>query len=395
MEAFFWISLGTLFYTYLGYGLLLFVFNALFKRRKVVGEDYFPDVSFIVPAYNEEAIIREKITNTLSLIYPAEKISFIYITDGSSDSTNEIIRGYPAIQLMHQPDRQGKSAALNRAMEKVITPIVVFSDANTLLHPQSILNLVRHYRDESVGGVSGEKRITNPTSSAVGFGEKLYWRYESALKKANADFYTIIGAPGELFSIRSRLYQPLAANIILDDFVISANVCLQGYRFFYEKDAYGMETSSASIAEERKRKVRISAGCFQALFLLKGLLNPFNNFRVACQYISHRVLRWTICPVLLPLLFVCNYFLFQKEESAGVYTCFFWGQCLFYFVAIGGWLLARQKITSGILLVPYYFLFMVFSQYAGFYRFVRRKQTVSWEKAHRETQKTFLKTNNS
>lgn len=384
MQAFFWISLAILFYTYLGYGFLLAVLNALFKRPAVVDEGYLPDVSLIVPAYNEEAIIGEKIKNTLNLAYPPEKLSLIFITDGSTDNTKQIVGQYPQIQLMHEEGRRGKSAAFDRAMKKVATSIVIFSDANTLLHRQSILKLVRHYGHEDVGGVSGEKRIANPGSSAVGFGEKWYWRYESLLKKFNSDFYTIVGAAGELFSIRSRLYQPLNENIILDDFVISATVCLQGYRFLYEKDAFGVETSSVSVGEERKRKIRISAGCFQTLFLLKGLLNPFRNFRLAFQYLSHRVLRWTICPLLLPLLFVSNCFLFQQGGSGWPYGFFFAAQCLFYFTAACGWLLAKSKVLKGIHLIPYYFLFMVLSQYAGFYRYISGKHSVLWEKAHRE-----------
>ena len=384
MHAFFWISLAIVFYTYLGYGLLLIVFNLLFKRRKVIDENYFPDVCFVVPAYNEEAIIGEKIENTLALIYPKEKISFLFITDGSTDGTYSIVCKYPRIQLLHQSERRGKSAALNRAMEKVTAPIVVFSDANTFLHPQSILKLVRHFRDSRVGGVSGEKRVANPDSSAVGFGERLYWQYESILKKANADFYTIIGAAGELFSMRSNLYRPLDDKVILDDFVVSAGVCLQGYRFLYEREAFGTETSSASMTEERKRKIRISAGCFQAIFLLKGLLNPFGNFRVAFQYLSHRVLRWTLSPLLLPLLFVSNVFLCQQAGAGWIYNFFLGAQCLFYAAAIAGWLIVKRKMIPGLLLVPYYFLFMVLSQYAGFYRFVQGKHTPLWEKADRQ-----------
>ena len=286
--------------------------------------------------------------------------------------------------MLHQPVRGGKSAAINRAMQEVKTPVVVFTDANTMLSPLSIQKLVRHYNDEKVGGVSGEKRISDKVTSAVGFGERLYWQYESLLKKANAGFYTIIGAAGELFSIRTRLYVPLDETVILDDFVISAQVCQQGYRFLYEEEAYAVETSSASIQEESKRKIRISAGCYQALTLLKGLLNPFQHARVSFQYISHRVLRWTVCPLLLPVLFLTNTYLYFDDGNA-VYTFLYWSQCAFYSLAIAGWLLLSRKHVANSLLVPYYSVFMILSQYAGFYRFIRRKQTVFWEKAHRKT----------
>jgi cellulose synthase/poly-beta-1,6-N-acetylglucosamine synthase-like glycosyltransferase len=383
MEAVFWIAIFILFYTYIGYGLLLLMLNAVRKKSRIAGITYFPPVTLIVPAYNEADFIEKKIQNTLGLQYPDGLLSLFFITDGSTDATNEIVSRYPEITLLHQSVRKGKTAAVNRAMQQVATPYVVFTDGNTLLHPESIIKLVQHYKDASIGGVSGEKRIVAKDHSAVGFGERLYWQYESLLKKANGNFYTIIGAAGELFSIRTKLYQPVDSSIILDDFVISARVCQQGYRFSYEGDAYGIETSSVSIREERKRKIRISAGCFQSLTLFKDLLNPIKNFRVAFQYISHRVLRWVVCPLLLPLVFIINVTLFLAKPGL-VYELFFWVQCAFYFLALLGKFLAGKKVNSRGLFIPYYFIFMILSQYGGFYRFATKKQPGVWEKANRK-----------
>lgn len=382
MEAVFWIAIFILFYTYIGYGLLLLAATIKLKKSELVNESFLPPVTFIVPAYNEAAFIEKKIQNSLALRYPADQLFFIFITDGSTDNTVQIVSRYPQVNLLHQPSRYGKSAAINRAMQEVATPFVVFSDANTLLHPQSIIKLVRHYSNEKVGGVSGEKRIRDTEGSTVGFGEQLYWQYESLLKKANGNFYTIVGAAGELFSIRTKLYQLLNDATIQDDFVISARVCQQGYRFLYESEAFGVEASSASMREERKRKIRISAGCFQSLVLLKGLLNPFKNFKVAFQYISHRVLRWTLCPLLLPLVFILNANLFFTGAE-GLYKILFGLQCGFYFLAVLGWLFAGKKPVVKILFIPYYFVFMILSQYAGFYRFVTKKQPGVWEKSER------------
>ena len=381
MQTLFWISLSLLFYTYVGYGLLLLIYNRIFTRESVAVTQHLPDVTVVIPAYNEEEIIRRKIENCLTLHYPKDKIFFLFITDGSTDRTAEIVGGYPAVQSLHQPVRKGKSAAINRAMEIVDTPLTVFTDANTMLHPESILKLVRHFSDPKVGGVSGEKRILGNSHSAVGFGEKIYWQYESQLKKANAAFYTILGAAGELFAIRSVLFTPLDEKVILDDFVISARICQQGYRFLYEKEAIAVEASSATLADERKRKIRISAGSFQTLGLLPGLLNPFKNLRVWFQYISHRVLRWVVCPVLLPAVFIANYFI---VSSGSFYTVSFWAQILFYMLAFIG-SLQPDKSNNKLLTVPAYFVFMILSQYTGFYRHITKKQTVFWEKAARET----------
>lgn len=384
METVFWIAIFILFYTYIGYGLLLLLVTAIKPKKNVIDTAYFPPVTLIVPAYNEATFIEKKIQNSLKLSYPEGRLSFLFITDGSTDATPLIVSRYPHINLLHQAERAGKSAAINRALREVTTPFIVFSDANTLLHPQSFIKLMQHYSDENIGGVSGEKRIADAGHSAVGFGERLYWQYESLLKKANGNFYTIVGAAGELYSIRTNLYQPVDATIILDDFVISARVCEQGYRFLYESEAYGVETSSASMSEERKRKIRISTGCFQSLMLLKGLLNPFKDFRVAFQYISHRVLRWTVCPLLLPLVYMANVSLFISN-AGWIYNAFFWMQTGFYFLAILGGLPAGKRAVIKGLYIPYYFVFMILSQYAGLYRFVTKKQSGIWEKAARKS----------
>jgi poly-beta-1,6-N-acetyl-D-glucosamine synthase len=383
MQVIFWISFSLLFYTYLGYGLLLILYNAFVKKKQVFDEDFQPPVTLIVPCYNEEFVIRQKIENSLALDYPSSLISLLFVSDGSFDKTEEIIRSYPQINLLHTPERRGKTAAINRAMQQVKTPFVIFTDANTMLNSNCTKKLIRHFIQPDVGGVSGEKRIAATAVSTVGFGENIYWQYESILKKANAAFYTIVGAAGELFAIRTNLFQLVDESVILDDFVISANVCRQGYRFLYEEEAYAVETSSANLHEERKRKVRISAGCYQALFLHPGLLNPFKNIRLSFQYISHRVMRWVLCPILLPVLFVTNTILFLQQEDI-FYELFFWCQVIFYIAAFTGCKMEGKKPGSKFLTIPAYFIFMILSQYAGFYRYIRKKQTVFWEKATRQ-----------
>jgi cellulose synthase/poly-beta-1,6-N-acetylglucosamine synthase-like glycosyltransferase len=383
MELIFWISLLVLFYSYLGYGLILLLGRFIAGKKAVLDNGLLPAVTVIVPAFNEESMIDQKIQNCLSLQYPSDRLFFLFITDGSSDSTPQRVAAFPLIQHLHLPERSGKTAALNRAMQQVQTPVVVFTDANTLLHPDSIKKMVRHYVQEDVGGVSGEKRILSTDDTAVSTGEQIYWRYESLLKKADASFYTVVGAAGELFSIRTALFEPISENIILDDFVLSAKICLKGYRFVYEEEAWASEAPSQNIGEEQKRKVRISAGCFQALVLLKELLNPFRNWRLTFQYVSHRVLRWTVCPLLVPMLFFVSAALaLQQPES--VYYYLWLLQCLFYLLALVGWPLAEKKGLPRILFIPYYFVFMNLSLYMGLFRFMANKQPAIWNKAARK-----------
>jgi cellulose synthase/poly-beta-1,6-N-acetylglucosamine synthase-like glycosyltransferase len=383
MQVVFWISLTVLFYTYLGYGFLLFLMTAFSRRKTPDSLSEYPPITLIVPAYNEEAMIERKIQNSLSLRYPDGRLSFLFVTDGTTDNTNEIISRYPHIQLLTARQRQGKAAAINRAMQAVSTPFVVLTDANTFLHEDALLHMMPHFADERVGGVAGEKRVFDKELSAVGLGERLYWQYESLLKKADARFYSVIGASGELFSIRTALFRPLPEALILDDFMIWAGICRQGYRFAYEEKAYAVETSSVSLLEERQRKVRISAGCFQALLLLKDLLNPFRNFRLTFQYVSHRVLRWTLCPLCLPLLFLTNLFL-AFSSNVFFYKVFLAVQVLFYLLAFLGSILVQKNRWQQVFLIQYYFVFMNLSLYLGFFKFITKQQTVMWKKAQRK-----------
>lgn len=392
MKFIFWISVGMIVYSYIGYGLFLLL---LCKIKCVLGlpkwqgepmknEDFvWPDVTLIVAAYNEEQFILEKILNTQELDYPTEKLSVIFVTDGSTDSTPDIVGNYPDILLLHQPQRKGKTAALNRAMVFVKTPFVIFCDANTTLNRHAIKNIMRHYQYPMTGGVAGEKRIlSSRNADVVGEGEGIYWKYESFLKKKDAELYTVVGAAGELFSIRNSLWEPLPDDVILDDFVISLRINLKGYRIAYEPNAYAMETSSASMKDEQKRKIRISAGAFQAIQIIKPVFNVFKYPVLFFQFISHRFLRWTLVPLCFPALFVSSIYLICKSTS-GPYLMVVICQFLFYIGAIAHQYLGKDNIFFKISRIPYYICFMNFSLYLGFIRYLKGGQSAIWEKAQR------------
>jgi len=380
------ISLFILFYNYVGYGMLLWVMvrikRMLVRTAPAPAPPYEPDVTLVVAAYNEEGIITAKIENTLALDYPAHKRRLLFITDGSTDATPQIISRYPELQLLHTDKRGGKTAALNRAMEQVQTPYVIFCDANTLLNKDAIRNIVKHYADETVGGVAGEKKVISGDSSGAAATEGIYWKYESYLKKLDAELYSVVGAAGELFSIRTGLFQPVEEEVILDDFVISLRINLKGYRIAYAPDAYAMETPSDNIAEEHKRKIRISAGGFQSIVMLRALLNFFRFPVVSFQYISHRVLRWTLSPLSLLLLLVTNIMLVIYPGGWLFYT-FLLIQVMGYAAAFIGYSLAERNIKISIFYIPFYFLFMNIAVYQGFYRYLTNTQSAAWEKAKR------------
>lgn len=341
-----------------------------------------PEVTLIVAAYNEEAVIEEKIVNTLELDYPKEKLQLLFITDGSTDDTPAIISRYPEIQLLHSNARNGKTAALNRAMEHVQSPYVIFCDANTLLNTAAVRNIVRHYADERTGGVAGEKKVISSGAAGAAATEGVYWKYESFLKRLDAELYSVVGAAGELFSIRTALFEPVEEDVILDDFVISLRINIKGYRIAYAPDAYAMETPSDSISEEHKRKIRISAGGFQSIVMLRALLNIFRFPVVSFQYISHRVLRWTLSPLSLLVLLLSNIVL-AVYAGGWFYPACLAIQVLGYLAAFTGYKLAARNTKISLFYIPFYFLFMNIAVYQGFYRYLTRSQSAAWEKAKR------------
>lgn len=386
----FWISLSLLFFCYIGYGLLLFLFNKLKAIFSAVNRDAATDggeetpVTIIITAYNEKEVLAKKIRNTLDIDYPADKLTIIFVTDGSTDGSETIIRQYPTLQVLHQPERKGKLAAIKRAMQEVRTPVVVFSDANTELNKACIRKIISHYHDPVTGGVAGEKKIvSSPVASAVGEAEGLYWKYESFMKMQDADFNTVVGAAGELFSIRTALFPRLNDHIILDDFVISMKICLAGYKIQYEPGAFATEFPSASLAEEEKRKVRISAGVYQCIGYLKNALNIYRHPLLSFQYISRRLLRWVVCPVMLVTLLLCNLTILFISAGPVFYMFFLIGQLVFYVAACIGWSLILSGKRPGILTIPFYFVFMNYCLVKGFIKFLKGKQSVLWDKSVR------------
>ncbi len=390
LKSIFWFSFLIVFYSYLGYGALLFLLVGLkriFKKQTntINATDRFqPDITLIVSAFNEQGFIQKKIENTFQLSYPLEKLKIIFITDGSTDGTPEIVGRFSRIQLLHEAPRKGKVAAMNRAMKFVSTPFVVFSDANTLLNSACITEIAKHYSDPIVGGVAGEKKVmTGSDAKAAGAGEGLYSKYESFLKKLDSEFYSVVGAAGELFSVRTDLYEPAEENIIIEDFVLSLKICMKGFVIRYEPGSFATEDSSPSMKDEEKRKIRISAGAFQAIVILKGLFNVFKYPTLSFQFISHRILRWTLCPISLVFILITNIIIVIYDGGL-VYQALLIVQFFFYSCALLGWFYANKEIRIKSLYIPYYFFFMNVSVFLGFNRFLLKKQSVLWEKASRE-----------
>lgn len=369
-------------YTYIGYALLLYLLNRIRKKtEREHNKDLleWPAITIIIPAYNEAAVLPQKIENTLSLDYPKHLMSVLVITDGSNDGSENLKFTDPRITHLHQSVRQGKSAAINQGVALANTEIIVITDANTLIHPQALKTMIVRYQKTNVGGVSGEKRILlKQEESSVG-GEGFYWKYESFLKREGARFYTVVGAAGELFSFKKSLFKPLPIDTILDDFVLSMEIVKQGYVIDYEPRAYAMENPSKHIADEFKRKVRISSGIWQALGRLKFLFNPFFNFKLFFQFISHRFLRWTLAPLAMIILLAISI----AEIKQPVFYMLLTLQVIFYTLAFTGYLLKNTKLRWPLIFIPFYYCMMNAAVFAGFWTYLKGRHSVLWEKASR------------
>lgn len=387
MEYIFWILLGVILYTYVGYTLLLLIFS-FFKRKtkfRNISDSELPEVTIVIAAYNESKILQQKIDNSKEINYPKDKLYHIWVTDGSTDGSEVALKQCNNIQVLHQPNRNGKMAAINRAMQVVKSPITIFCDANTMLHPDSIKWMARSLSNPKIGCVAGEKRIINlKKDSAAGSGEQTYWSYESLMKRLESKVGTTVGAAGELFGIKTELFEAPDSNTVVDDFVVSLKIALKGYKIAYQPKAIATENASFSIADEKKRKIRIAAGSFQVLFGMPKLFNLFKHGMLSFQYISHKVLRWLIVPGAIPALVILNILILLNQPENLVFRILLLLQAVFYLFAILGKILQNSKTRLKLFFIPYYIIMMNHAIAIGFIRYLKGSQTAVWEKAKRQ-----------
>lgn len=384
----FWVCAALVFYTYIGYGIVLYLLlkvKRLFVHDEHVTprDEALPDVTVLVCAYNEEDVVEMKMSNIRSFDYPKNKLHTVWCTDGSDDGTNALLGRYPEARVLYEPERRGKTAAMNRAMSLIETDIVVMTDANTMVNAGAIREIARLFSDESVGCVAGEKRVlSREGGSTASAGEGLYWRYESTLKRWDYELYSAMGAAGELCAVRRSLFVPVPEDTLLDDFILSMGIVARGKRIAYTAEAYAAEYGSADMSEESKRKRRIAAGGLQSIWRLRRLMNPFRYPVVAFQFVSHRVLRWSVTPVALMALIPLNVML--VFGNAGLFYILTWiAQIVFYLCAYIGYVLDSKGRRSKVLYVPYYFLFMNVNVFIGMRYLATHRHSGTWEKAKR------------
>jgi cellulose synthase/poly-beta-1,6-N-acetylglucosamine synthase-like glycosyltransferase len=377
----FWTAWSLIFYTYCVFPALLALFaRALGGRtsappRKPEAQE-LPRVAMVVAAYNEAAVIPEKLANTWKIDYPADRLQLVVGSDGSSDGTNELVRACPdpRVRAFLFEERRGKISVLNDLMGQVDADIVVMSDANTMFAPDAIRNLVRHFTDPRVGCVSGELGLEQDGGVS---GEGLYWKYEGWIKRNESRLGFLIGCNGGIFAIRPELYEPLPSSTVVEDFVLSMRILERGYYVRFEPTARATEPPCPTAHAEMVRKTRIGAGGFQALGLTYGLLHPRHGL-CAFAFWGHKVLRWLV-PMFLIAAFGANLALAGDELYRLLLLAHGCG------AAVAGWAYnarAGTPVPRWVRPISYFYL-MNYALLCGFLRFVFRTQRVTWDRASR------------
>lgn len=382
-RAVFWISVGGVFYTYLGYPALMWAL----ARTKAAFSDaapspppsFEPKVSILVAAYNESAVIARKVENFLALDYPPEKLEMLIGSDGSSDATTARARGVlPASRgrVFNYP-RRGKVWVLNDLAREAAGDVLVFTDANTFFESDALRKLVVPLSDPAVGCASGLLRLKPAGSHAGAGGEGFYWRYETFKKLQENVFRAVAGANGAIFAIRKELFVPLSPLTINDDLTTSMRVYLQGRRLVLVPGANAHEETAPTLGGEFQRHVRDSAGHFRAMIELRGLLNPLLGMPSFC-FVSHRIVRW-LAPFFMIAALASTAFLFRLPA----YRALFLLQAAVYAACLAVTPYALGGGRLGAFRVPYYFVFVNVAILFGFQRFLRGSQRSAWESTAR------------
>ena len=380
IQILFWIVFVAICMHYVFFGVFVYLVSLVYRKKHKIA-DIQPSVSFIIAAYNEERIIRETLQNDLQIEYPQDRIEFIVVSDGSSDSTPQIVSEFQdrGVVSLHQPQRQGKTAALNRAVATAKNEILVFSDANSMFRKDAVSKLVRHFADESIGGVCGRKSVLQHSDRKASLGDNLYWKYESALKQAESYLGSIPTADGEIFALRKSLYQTVPTALINDDLVITFNIIEQGKRVIYDQEAITEEQASISLKDDFNVKSRMVYGGIQIISLYKKLLNPIGSW-FGFQFFIHKTLRyfmWLCLALILALNVLC-------VSAHPFYAVFLGLQVAFYLMALIGYQMDKRGKKAGVFYLPYYYCNVNLAAFKGFLFFIKQRSTVDiWKKAQR------------
>lgn len=387
----FWLCIGVIIYNYIGYPLLLTLAARLRPKPQPYPQET-PFVTLLIAAHNEQAIIAQKLENSLALDYPRDRLQILVAADGSDDRTPDIVREYAeqGVELSYSPPRRGKMAAINRAMPLARGEIVIFSDANNMYRPDVVRELVAPFTDPTVGAVTGGKSIISG-DGVLGESEGLYWKYESFVKEQETRLGCCTAVAGEVLAIRRHLFESPPEHIINDDTHIAMRLIGRGYRIIYTPKARSFERVSASAQDEITRRARIFAGRYQELLWLPKLLS-LRRPLFAWMVLSHQSLRTLIALAMLGALLTNLVAVVWPVESTQQPLLHLapplnWTMLLlqvaFYTVALLGNYLGRDDLLGRLLYLPTFLVNSNIAGLIGLYRFMTGRQSPLWQRVQR------------
>jgi cellulose synthase/poly-beta-1,6-N-acetylglucosamine synthase-like glycosyltransferase len=372
MKVLFFISMFMIAYIYIGYPFLVSVFTAV-RTRGVKKDETLPFVTILIAAYNEEKSIEATLRNKLALEYPLDKLEVIVISDGSTDTTEEIVRRYEkqGVKLIRQFPRAGKTSGLNLAAPHASGEILVFSDANSIYEKEALRRLMQSFHDPEVGYVTGKMIYTNADGAAVGDGCSAYMKYENFLRRMESRLGSVVGVDGGIDAVRKVLYKPMRADQ-LPDFVLPLSVVKQGFRVVYEPDAVLQEAALNSSKDEYRMRVRVSLRALWALRDMSELLSFHRSKLFAWQLWSHKALRY-LCFLFLLGAYAGNLALW----SEGVfYRTFLVAQTMAYAAALISPVMERRGCRPFYLF--HYFFLLNWASMHAFIKFMLGRKQVMW-----------------
>jgi cellulose synthase/poly-beta-1,6-N-acetylglucosamine synthase-like glycosyltransferase len=370
----FWICCGLLAYSYVLYPLLVGVLARRFGMP-VLRDDVLRQVTIIVTAYNEEICIRAKLDNLAGLEYPRDLIQILVVSDGSSDSTEEIAAGYEVrpVRVLRIDGRRGKTACQNAGAIAADGEILVFTDATTRLQADAIRAIVRNFADPRVGCVGGRLEYVSDVDNMTGSGGEAYWSYETRLRVGESALGSLIGVSGCLYAVRKSAYRPIEPGLI-SDFAIAMKIQELGLRTVLEPDARCFEATLEDGARELAMRVRVGVRSLNALVHERRFLNPLKYGWFAWQLWSHKVLRYA-SPFIWIGAMTANAVLVNHGSA---YLVLFVGQCAIIAAAIAGFMLQDRSRDLGILSKPYYFVLTNLASLIAALQYLRGERMVVW-----------------
>jgi cellulose synthase/poly-beta-1,6-N-acetylglucosamine synthase-like glycosyltransferase len=371
----FGLSVAALFYTYIGYPILVYLVSKIFPKS-IEKADFEPNVTVLITAYNEEKDIAKKLENTLLIDYPKDKIEILVASDGSTDKTDEIVKTFAdkGVRLFRQEGRVGKTITQNNAVEQSNGEIILFSDATTMYQANVLRAMLPNFADEKIGCVAGKLIYVDESDSDVGKGAKSYWNYETFIKENESRACSLIGASGCLYAVRKSAYVPMYAEAC-SDFLIATKVYEQGLRTIYEPNAICEEETNQRTDKEMQMRIRVIAQTFTDLWRNRKMLNPLHSGFYAVQLISHKVFRYAV-PLFLLLTLISSAIL---TFSNVFFDIFFGLQATFYLLALVAWLIERSGKKLGIFSIPLYFCLANWASVVAFFRFLKGENYARWE----------------